>query len=109
MDIEKPSKFIKDNKRQSYSSTRSKPLEYIYHNPILQSSKKQKQPRVPLPSSKEVSLKILDLKLPTIPAPKIISKFLKNYNKIFHAQKPHPRYKSLLSEYLHISNTSSMS
>ena len=108
MNIENNIYFIRDSKRQSYSSTRSKPLECIYHNPILKSLKQHKKIPPINPHNKEISVKVVDLKLPTIVVPRLINRFLQNYNKAIHTKKPHGRCISLIPELLITSSKSAL-
>ena len=106
MYVDNAQKYKNNTKRQSYSSTRSKPLEYIYHNPILQSSKKHKQ--VPASSivKKDLLVKVLDLKLPVIHVPRLINRFIQKGSKFFRVQRPQIRCKSIIPELLVTSNNS---
>ena len=107
MNAENVSKFNRQAKRQSYSSTRSKPLEYIYHNPILKSTKKHEIHPGPSRDSKDLSVKILDLKLPVIAAPRILNKFLNSCHRVYRAQKAAARCRSIIPElYINANNSS---
>ena len=101
--------MFRDRTRQSYSSTRSRPLEHIYHNPILHSLRKHKH----LPSksleSKEAFVKVVDLKLPVIAVPKLADRFFQNYSKIYQMRKPQARYRSYIPELLITSSNSTNS
>ena len=108
MNIENINKVNRDSTRQSYSCSRSKPLEYIYHNPILKSIRKYKKMPAAHRRERETSLKIIDLKLPVIAMPKLISRDLQNYNKAMLFKKQHPRHISIIPELLITSSNSAL-
>ena len=100
----------RDPKRQSYSSTRSKPLERIYHNPILHSMRKHKQSPSKSAESREAFVKVVDLKLPVIAVPKLVARMFQNYNNgLYQIRKPQARCPSIIPELLITSSNSANS
>lgn len=94
---------IKISKRQSQSLTKSRPLEHIFHNPILTRAHKKEMPSPKVLSSP--SVKILELKLPIIAVPKFFNNCFIKYSKALHTKKVNFRTKSVVSE-LYIDSTS---
>ena len=76
--------------------TKAKPLAHIYHNPILKPSFKNKTFKSHSP--RNLSLKVLDLQLPTFPLPKIFQRYFLNTNKPIHHTKRPPRSISILPD-----------
>lgn len=97
---------IKIHNRQSHSLTKSRPLEYIFHNPILNKAHKKEvlSPRI----SSNPSVKVFELKLPIIAVPKFFNNCFINCNKALHSKKANFRTKSVVSE-LYIDSTSRVS
>lgn len=99
MHFEITNKLNRQNKRQNYSNFRSKPFEYIFHNPILKSIKKSKvSPLKPI-VTRELSLKVLDLKLPVISTtPKIYTGYMNTPLRTHLVHKVNYRSKSIMPE-----------
>lgn len=86
-------------KRQPNSTIRSKPLEHIFHNPILKLMKRNlASPLKPI-EARNLSVKVLDLKLPFIASgPKIINNYISTHIKPHLVHKTNTRSRSIMSE-----------
>jgi hypothetical protein len=78
------------------SVPKAKPLEHIYHNPILKPSYKIHSHRSSSPKSP--SIKVLDLQLETSVMPKLFKRYFLNHPKPIHSPKKAPRSISILPE-----------
>jgi hypothetical protein len=96
------------SKRHSSSLSKAKPLAYIYHNPILRSSGKQRPVIISSNDPSNLSVKVLDLQLPLIAVPRLVNKFLNNCHRVFKAQKSSKRCTSLIPELCIATNNGSI-
>lgn len=94
-----------DPKGYSASIYKTKPLAYIYHNPILKPSFKRQPSNSHSPT--RLSLKVLDLQLPSLPLPKLFQRYFINTSKPIHYKKKSPRSISILPDlFIHRSSVS---
>lgn len=94
-----------DAKGYSTSNYKTKPLAYIYHNPILKPNYKKQTHNSHSPSN--LSLKVLDLQLPSLPLPKLFQRYFINTSKPIHYKKKPPRSISILPDlFIHRSSVS---
>lgn len=75
---------------------KAKPLARIYHNPILKPSYKRQKLNSYSPAN--LSLKVLELQLPSIPIPKLFQKYFMNSTKPIHHKKKPPRSISIMPD-----------
>ncbi|OMJ92813.1 hypothetical protein SteCoe_4355 [Stentor coeruleus] len=108
MHFEVTNKLKRQNKRQNYSNLRSNPFEHVFHNPILKSINKSKISPLKPAVARDLSLKVLDLKLPAISVtPKIYTGYMNTPLRTHLVQKVNYRPKSIISE-IHLAPSRSL-